>query len=445
MNNYSTCDFCNKEYHLKKEKEKHKFCSDSCRKKWHRRNKGQTLIPNFSEFKKTDTERPTEVGRKRKRRRPNKYTNLDYSQINLDGILSDIIPNQVQPTKKEPEPVPQISENENYLNQLYQYRQQLEYQSNLKPNIWNANLCGLGASGVAGLAIVEEKKIHWFQKILWVGGSYLGAKKVIDWTNKRDTQNTEQLKQQAIQELPNINQQIEQYEIIVMQEKIQREKVTTRRVIFEEEIKETEIIDRTISAIKVGDGYKMMTALDVINMESEKYELDGRWSDLFGYFPKNRFSAIIHGLPKNGKTHCCIQLAQYLQDKFLNVLYLSGEEGTEETFKAKLKRYDCRFKILFDIKGIQGIKNSIQDIQPTFVFVDSLTRLKLDVNDVIDLKDTYPRIAFFYILHSTKSGDYKGGSSIEHEVSSVVEVKDGIAYQVGRMIDGETSIDIFII
>ena len=59
--------------------------------------------------------------------------------------------------------------------------------------------------------------------------------------------------------------------------------------------------------------------------------------------------------------------------------------------------------------------------------------MKLDINDVIDLKDTYPQIAFFYILHSTKSGDYKGGSSIEHEVSSVVEVKNGNAYQAGKM------------
>lgn len=75
--------------------------------------------------------------------------------------------------------------------------------------------------------------------------------------------------------------------------------------------------------------------------------------------------------------------------------------------------------------------------------MDRLTFLKLDVNDAIDLIDTHPQIAFFYILHSTKSGDYKGGSSIEHEVSSVVEVKNGVAYQVGRMIDGDTEIEIF--
>lgn len=436
MYGVSNCDFCNKEYRLKKEKAKHKFCSDSCRKKWHRRNKGEPLIPDFSAM--TDNKSNSEKNQAKAvehNQENNWLDNIDFSQFGLA--------NSTNPIQKEIEPVPQLSENELLLNQWIDYRNQLEHQLQLEPIQIPTRGVGYFFAGLAGIVSLDIKEWNGFQRLLLMGGSFFATKKIGDYMNKVDVVNTNDLKQQAIQELPNANQQIQQLEIVVMKERVIKETKTKRRIIIEEETTETETTERTISAIKIGDGYKLADALDLINMKSEKYELDDKWATLFGYFPKNKFSAMIHGKRKNGKTHFCLQLAQYLQGKFLNVLYLSGEEGAEETFKVKLKRYNCRFKVLFDINGIYGIKNSIQDVQPTFVFIDSLTRLKLDVNDIIDLKELYPEICFFYILHATKAGDYKGGSSIEHEVSSIVEVKKGIAYQEGRMIDGDTKIAVF--
>ena len=85
----------------------------------------------------------------------------------------------------------------------------------------------------------------------------------------------------------------------------------------------------------------------------------------------------------------------------------------------------------------------IEKTTPKFVFVDSLNRLGLDVNDIIRFKEAFPNTVFLYVLQATKEGRFKGSQSIEHEVTSTIQVVDGVAHQKGRTVPEPTKLAIF--
>ena len=190
------------------------------------------------------------------------------------------------------------------------------------------------------------------------------------------------------------------------------------------------------------DDYKLISADRVNELEHSKYELDGKWRYFLNYMPTS-FNGIIYGLPKAGKTHLSIQFAQYLQNKFGGVMYISGEEGVEEPFNNKLQKYNSKFSVAYDVKGSFGIMKAIEKTNPKFVFVDSLNRLGLDVNDIIRFKEAFPNTVFIYVLQATKEGSFKGSQSIEHEVTSTIRVVDGVAHQRGRTVPEPTELSIF--
>lgn len=188
--------------------------------------------------------------------------------------------------------------------------------------------------------------------------------------------------------------------------------------------------------------FKIISASRVGELEHEKYELDAKWRYFLNYLPTS-FNAIIYGLPKAGKTHLAIQFAQYLEKKFGKVMYISGEEGVEQPFNEKLERYNCSFNVAYDVKGSFGIMKAIEKTNPKFVFVDSLNRLNLDVDDIIKFKNTFPGTVFIYVMQATKEGRFKGSQSIEHEVTSTIQVVDGVAHQKGRTVPEPTEMQIF--
>lgn len=188
--------------------------------------------------------------------------------------------------------------------------------------------------------------------------------------------------------------------------------------------------------------FKLISASRVSELSHKKYDLNSKWKYFLEYLPMS-FNAIIYGLPKAGKTHLAIQFAQYLEKEFGGVMYISGEEGVEQPFDKKLKRYGSSFKVAYDVKGSHGITQAIEKITPKFVFVDSLNRLGLDVRDIINFKAKFPATVFIYILQSTKDGNFRGDQSIQHEVSSTIKVVDGVAYQKGRTVQEPTELAVF--
>ena len=220
---------------------------------------------------------------------------------------------------------------------------------------------------------------------------------------------------------------------------IQRQIDELRTDIAKEKTRE---LNRPAPPVQNQEDYKIISADRVGELEHSKYELHDKWRYFLNYMPTS-FNGIIYGLPKAGKTHLALQFAQYLQSKFGNVMYVSGEEGVEEPFNDKLKKYNSNFQVAYDVKGSFGIMKLIEKTNPKFVFIDSLNRLGLNVNDIISFKENFPNTVFLYIVQSTKGGDFKGGQNIAHEVTSMIKVVEGVAYQKGRTVAEPTQLNVF--
>jgi hypothetical protein len=57
-----------------------------------------------------------------------------------------------------------------------------------------------------------------------------------------------------------------------------------------------------------------------------------------------------------------------------------------------------------------------------FVFIDSISRGGMEIEDLIKLQEQYPKVGFIYIFHTTKDGRFRGGNHYAHEVDVIVEV-----------------------
>jgi hypothetical protein len=78
-----------------------------------------------------------------------------------------------------------------------------------------------------------------------------------------------------------------------------------------------------------------------------------------------------------------------------------------------------------------------------FVFLDSVTSLKLSPDDLKKLEEKNPKIGFVYVFQVTKAGKARGTNEFMHNVDMIVEFTDkGKAMQYGRFNQGG-EIDVF--
>lgn len=371
MSTTNNCDWCNTSF--QKKNKTHRFCSTPCRRKWHKDDKGEPLLPSFISEKQNKT----------RRRVSNNFIG-NRAVKSLSVIKSPRIAQiQTKINWLESQKVSTGPGMGKWIGAAALFGGSRLFTDNLLVNI-----------GVAALPFMFKKSPREIQLIN-----------------------------------ANIQMQIDELET---------EKIRVKR----EEEERAKLEAPTPSPIQVHEDFKIISASDVNGLESEKYLLDKKWRYFLNYLPKS-FNAIIYGLPKAGKSHLAIQFAQYLQNKFGNVMYVSGEEGVEEPFNDKLKKWGAKFNVAYDVKGSFGIMKAIERTRPKFVFIDSLNRLGLNVNDIITFKETFPNTVFMYVMQSTKEGKFKGSQSIEHEVTSTIKVDSGTAYQKGRTTPQPTEMVVF--
>jgi hypothetical protein len=143
-------------------------------------------------------------------------------------------------------------------------------------------------------------------------------------------------------------------------------------------------------------------------------------------------------MPKMGKSYLCVDFASYLSLNHGKVLYVSKEEFMSPTLAIKFKDKNVGNDNL-DIAGT--IPN---DLSPyDFIFLDSVTSLKLSPDDLKELKEKYPSASFVYVFQVTKDGKARGANEHTHNVDIVIEVPaKGKAVQFGRFNQGG-KMDIF--
>ncbi len=166
-------------------------------------------------------------------------------------------------------------------------------------------------------------------------------------------------------------------------------------------------------------------------MEFPTIGFTGKWLNLMGD-PCAGFTAMVFGKPKMGKSYLAVDFAGYLAKNFGKVLYVAKEEKFGVTFAQKLKDKDAGHENLI-------ISDSIPtDLSPyAFIFLDSINSLELNPEDLRKLKEQNPVKSFVFVFQTTKTGNFRGANTFQHDVDIVIEIPErGKAIQFGRFNQG---------
>ena len=172
----------------------------------------------------------------------------------------------------------------------------------------------------------------------------------------------------------------------------------------------------------------------------ETYPFTGDWQKILGE-PDIRFSTLIRGEAKSGKSTYCAKFAQYVS-QFGRVLYISAEERiNSKTLQNRIKLCSVTSeKVRFvHTKRLEDIYKLIQTGGYRFVILDSIQHIQMSLQDFEDLRHHYKRrkISFHIVMQM--------GVNItqwKHEVDVLIEVKQGRAQVHGRY-NAANSIQVF--
>jgi deoxyadenosine/deoxycytidine kinase len=174
------------------------------------------------------------------------------------------------------------------------------------------------------------------------------------------------------------------------------------------------------------DNGMIVSSGELLAMDFQTIGLQGRYKDLIGD-PSVGFTTMVYGLPKSGKSTMCLDFANYLAAHHGKVLYCAIEEGFGYTLKEKIERLKAHHSNLYITDRVPENLNDF-----SFVFIDSVSKAGMDVNDIDSLRKMHPEVSFIFIYHTTKEGKFKGVNEHAHEVDVIVQVEKGKATSTGR-------------
>ena len=165
---------------------------------------------------------------------------------------------------------------------------------------------------------------------------------------------------------------------------------------------------------------------ELLKMDFQTIGLKGKYLELIGD-PSIGFTAMVYGLPKSGKSTMCLDFANHLASNHGKVLYCAVEEGFGYTLKEKIERLGAQHANLYMTDRVPENLSQYQ-----FVFIDSVSKAGMDVEDIDRLRKLHPETSFIFIYHTTKEGKFKGVNSHAHEVDVIIQVDKGQATSTGR-------------
>lgn len=178
----------------------------------------------------------------------------------------------------------------------------------------------------------------------------------------------------------------------------------------------------------------VVSSEDLMHMDFETIGLQGKFRELIGD-PAVGFTAMVFGQPKSGKSTLMLDFAHHLAVNHGEVLFVAFEEGYGYTLKEKISRIGAVHSRLHFSEELPA-KLGFYD----FVFIDSVSRAGMELEDLVLLKNRNPRTSFVFIFHSTKDGKFRGGNELAHEVDVIIEVENGMASGKGRFGQGEMAV-----
>ncbi|MDA9908670.1 ATP-binding protein [Schleiferiaceae bacterium] len=170
----------------------------------------------------------------------------------------------------------------------------------------------------------------------------------------------------------------------------------------------------------------VMSSADLVRMDFDTIGLKGKFRELMGD-PSVGFTAMVFGQPKSGKSTLMLEFAHHLAVHHGDVLYVAIEEGYGYTLKEKIARIGA---VHARLNFSEALPKDVSTYD--YVFIDSVSRAGMELEDLVKLKNRYPRTSFVFIFHATKDGKFRGGNELAHEVDVIIEVENKIATASGR-------------
>ncbi len=178
------------------------------------------------------------------------------------------------------------------------------------------------------------------------------------------------------------------------------------------------------------EGTLIVSSGELLKMDFQTIGLKGKYMELIGD-PSIGFTAMVYGLPKSGKSTMCLDFANHLASNHGKVLYCAVEEGFGYTLKEKIERLGAQHANLYIT---DRVPENLSDYE--FVFIDSVSKAGMDVEDIDRLRKLHLETSFIFIYHTTKEGKFKGVNSHAHEVDVLIQVDKGMATSTGRLSAG---------
>ena len=176
----------------------------------------------------------------------------------------------------------------------------------------------------------------------------------------------------------------------------------------------------------------IMSSRDLKDYRYDNYDFEGKWLDLVGK-PAKKFHMMVYGRPKQGKSYFCFDLAQYLSN-FGKVLYIAAEEGFSATLQKKLEDMggDNDNLDFANFRDYDTIKNALPGHDYRFVVIDSVNYIRIEPEEIEQLKADNPRMALITVQQATKDGKFRGSQQYAHNCDIIIEVIQGVAHSTGR-------------
>jgi len=155
---------------------------------------------------------------------------------------------------------------------------------------------------------------------------------------------------------------------------------------------------------------------------------------------------LIYGAEKNGKTWFSVKFAEYLS-QFANVLYISAEEGTEDTFQETLQRAQIdpnNRKLKFiDYTPLDELDEYLSKRQaPKIVFVDNMTIYNDELKNGVFRKFTqkHENKLFVFIAHEENKEPYTATAKMAKRLAKIIFRVVGLKVFVSGRCPGGTLI-----
>ena len=188
-------------------------------------------------------------------------------------------------------------------------------------------------------------------------------------------------------------------------------------------------------------GKRAYSPRDVMARKYKNIPWDGEWRRAFGEIPENELW-FISGASASGKSSFVMKLAKKLTE-YGTVLYGSYEEGVSQSFRSRIEREKMlerqgRFRVITDDSYEELCERLAKPKSAKFVIIDSFQDSGLSYQQVMDLRERFPRKGFIFISQEHK-GEPSGkpAGRLKYKAGVKIRVVGYKAYCQGRFTENE--------